>query len=136
MRYTRTCCLTTGEKKLLEGADELFMKVNPDVNSFPASCCVIETLGKAETMLLLRVIRDEKHHEVRQYRELLDDFASKIKEAAGEDTDGGRAITQDEFAGALITALNDYMASANEKVSNALTAEYEEMEREIGGGPL
>jgi len=27
MRYTRTCCLTTGEKKLLEGADELFMKV-------------------------------------------------------------------------------------------------------------
>jgi len=35
---------------------------------------------------------------VRQYRELLDDFASKIKEAAGEDTDGGRAITQVSLA--------------------------------------
>mmetsp|Transcript_12146 Transcript_12146/g.45056 ORF Transcript_12146/g.45056 Transcript_12146/m.45056 type:complete len:87 (-) Transcript_12146:73-333(-) len=64
IRCSRNCCLTDRERDLLGSAEALFDQVNPDKTGFPLNCCVIETLGKAETMLLLRTLRDEKYEQV------------------------------------------------------------------------
>uniref|UniRef100_A0A7R9YBX4 Uncharacterized protein n=1 Tax=Pinguiococcus pyrenoidosus TaxID=172671 RepID=A0A7R9YBX4_9STRA len=133
VRGARNCCLKPHERELLDVANELFDKVNPDKTWWPASCCVNEKLGNAETMLLLRTLRDDKNEEVEPYRELMVNFADNLREATGEHTEGGRAITINEFSDALIKALNLYMADASKKVTHAVKLEYQEMQREIGG---
>ena len=132
MKASRVCCLTPAQRELLAQTDDLFAKVNPDTNDSTCSAyCSMETLGKAEVMLLLRIIRDEKRSELAQYRSLLDDFSRGLKLASKKESDGGTQVTNDEFSEALISAINKYMKEANDKISKGIAAEYQAMDRDL-----
>jgi hypothetical protein len=130
VRYVRKAfkrmMLTKEEIHILEEAEDLYKSVNTDTN-----CCdCFPQLGKAETMLLRKVLEDEERGSLHEYREFCEMFGERLKAATGEDTLGEQAIVEEEFTDAMLMTVAEYTKGMVETLAEEVKAEYAEMEAE------
>jgi hypothetical protein len=131
VRYVRKAlkrmCLTKEEIHIIEEAEELYKSVNTDT-----PCCeCFPQLGKAETMLLRKVLEDEERGSLREYREFCEMFGDNLKETTGEDTAGAEAITEEEFTDAMLKSVSAYVKGMVTTLAEEVKIEYEDMEKEF-----
>jgi hypothetical protein len=124
-RFFKDCLLTDAEKETLQTARDLWESVNVDSN--PCDC--YPKLGRAEAMLVQKVLEDESRESLRQYKKMCEYFGDNLKHATAEEGgQSGRDITQEEFEDALLAAAQKYVHGMVTAVRTEVCEEYNEME--------
>lgn len=142
MRATRWCCMSAHERAIVEQAGALFDIVNREHRDCCSALCLIEALGESERMLLTRVL-DDTSGGARGYgltamnaaartdrtaRVITRAWADNLREYVGAGTDGGDAITRDEFEDALLRAVRACTVATLQTVGESVLAEYNQTE--------
>jgi len=115
---------STLEWKILKTAKKIFKVCNADNDS----CCAdwpYAKLGKMERMYLHRILKDQQRWGKSEYSKFIEAFQSQLVEMQKDDTDGGNAITEEEFKNAVLYAVQGFMERLVEKMSKEIKKEYE-----------
>ena len=100
-RFLSSCCLSEYERKIRDEGLSLFHAFN--VEKVLCPCCFMEYLGNAETMLALKVLKEESRYSRSTHRFILTKLYEKLKEAGKE----GGSINQAEFENAYSAAITE-----------------------------
>ena len=119
--------MSSAERSLSTEAERLFTEINQDTED----CCTVETLGRAETLLLLKVFQDHERPELVRHAPLIDAFVNELKSAAKEDTDQGSKISQEEFTEAFLSALHVHQKELVGVLVSEVAEEYKKMDDEL-----
>jgi hypothetical protein len=108
------------------------VQVDQDVSD---CCCDLNELGKAETMLLIKVLQDRhRSRDLNEYAPLIDSFVAELRKASKAETDGGQKVTEEEFSEAFLTALNAYQKEAVDLMVAEVSKNYHNMDRDLTSG--
>jgi len=124
-RFFKDCCLTEQELETLKVARDLWESVNVDSNT----CDCYPKLGRAEAMLVQKVLEDESRESLRKYRKMCEYFGENLRHATAEEGgQAGRDITEEEFEDSLLAAAQRYVHGMVSAVRTEVAQEYNEME--------